>query len=304
MIIAENNAAPWRTAGLIWKQDATYWEWLTPSGADRQLRRLDPGDSLSFAFGADRRCIGLWSGGRRRPCPETAVLRPDRRSAQCELCAAAERSSSIATDTRLEDPRPFAVYLAYHGRTIKVGITAAERGTNRLLEQGALASVFLSTGPLMAARRAEHLLGTALGIPDRVSAQAKRAARARPGSVADRAATLWDTATRARALPGWPAAQQPSPEVEVLDHAAAYGLPDEGLAPDAVLGPPYPGEVVTGRIACRIGDDLYLRTPSGLLLLVDTHLLAGWALDRAAPDEAFTAGVRPIRTAYEPDALF
>ncbi|MGW7008514.1 DUF2797 domain-containing protein [Streptomyces sp. NPDC054933] len=49
----------------------------------------------------------------------------------------------------MDDPRPFTVYLAHHGTAgVKVGITAVERGTARLLEQGALASLALSTRTL------------------------------------------------------------------------------------------------------------------------------------------------------------
>nr|WP_236655455.1 DUF2797 domain-containing protein [Streptacidiphilus carbonis] len=246
----------------------------------------------------------MWRSGSRRDCPMSAPVVPTVRTAQCPPCQAADRADSIAADTRLHDPRPFAVYLAHHGCAVKVGITAVERGDARLLEQGALASTVISTGTLTAARRAESLLGTALGLPDRMSAARKRLARARPGTAAERAADLFATAQRAGEL-AWPQGQDRR-EPQVRDHAAAYDLPADGLRPDAALLPLAPGDVISGRIACRIGTDIYLDTVSGLVLL-DTRLLAGWALGRAEPDTAPTAALEslaPLGHQEEQDALF
>ncbi len=206
----------------------------------------------------------------------------------------------MAADTLLDDPRPYAVYLAHHGSAgIKVGITAAERGLTRLLEQGALASVFLSEGTLPSARRVEHLLGVALGLPDRVSTVRKRVARAAPGTPADRAATLLAELSRTREL-GWPEGQSRREDAEVVDHCARYGLPDAGLHPDAAVEPLRPGEVVTGRVACRIASDLYLAVPSAGLVLLDTRLLAGWSVSRADTPASLTARLaalpRPTET--------
>lgn len=234
----------------------------------------------------------------------SASVVPSVRTAQCPACQAADRADSIAADTRLHDSRPFAVYLAHHGCAVKVGITAAERGDTRLLEQGALASTVLSTGTLTAARRAESLLGAALGLPDRMSATRKRAARTRPGTAHERAADLIATAERVGQL-AWPQGQDRC-ETQVSDHAATYGLPAGGLRPAAALLPLAPGNVISGRIACRIGTDLYLDTVSGLVLL-DTRLLAGWALGRAEPGTALSAPLEPTALPGHPkeqDALF
>jgi hypothetical protein len=248
--------------------------------------------------------MGLWRGGRRLYCPTSAPIAAAARTAQCPSCQALDRSSSIAADTRLEDPRPFAVYLAHHGTMIKVGITAVERGTARLLEQGALASTVISIGTLPAARRAENLLTTALGLPDRASAERKRAARIHPGTPGQRTDELLAAAERSRQL-NWPQGQnrqQPS----VIDHAGTYHLPPAGLSPAAVLLPLTPGHTVSGHVACHIGSDLYLETAAGLVLL-DTRYLTGWALDRAAAGAPFTAALQPMHTpseGQEQDALF
>ncbi|WP_433012330.1 DUF2797 domain-containing protein [Kribbella sp. CA-294648] len=215
-----------------------------------------------------------------------------------------ERSNSIATDTRLDDPRPFSVYLAHHGSVVKVGITAAERGDARLLEQGALASTFISTGSLLGARRVENLLITTLGLPDRVSTSRKRRARDQPGSLADREVSLLNVANQISALP-WPDGQSRG-EIKVRDHTAAYGLPADGLRPAAVLQTPVPEGVITGRIACTIGTDLYVETSAGLVLL-DTHVLAGWSLGRAAAGAVLTVPLERVESPPRElgqDALF
>lgn len=195
------------------------------------------------------------------------------------------------------------MYLAHYGAQIKVGITAAERGLDRLVEQGALASVFLSAGPLLAARRAEHLLGAALGLPDRVATRTKHDARVHLAPPSARAEQLRATATAALGLPGWPDTQMPAAELTVTDHAAGYGLPTDGIVPVAEVEALQAGHTVTGDIVCRIADDLYLAAPTGVVLL-DTRLLTGWELRAAALTDPFTAPLRVLHHEEEPDALF
>ncbi|WP_026163788.1 DUF2797 domain-containing protein [Kribbella catacumbae] len=298
--MSKDPAPGWRVTGISWGDGTARLEWSGARGTER-VSPLGLGTELSFVFGAERKCIGFWRSGRRLECSTATVLAPGGRSPQCADCHAMERSNSIATDTRLDDPRPFSVYLAHHGSVIKVGITAAERGEARLLEQGALASTFISTGSLLGARRIENLLMTTLNLPDRVSTVRKRRARDQPGSAAERGASLIAIAEQVSELP-WPDGQSRG-EIQIRDHTAAYGLPADGLRPDAGLQP-VPGGVITGRIACAIGPDLYLETSAGLALL-DTHLLAGWALGRAAAGAVLTVPLEKLEPPQrEQDALF
>ncbi|RAG84548.1 DUF2797 domain-containing protein [Streptacidiphilus pinicola] len=242
----------------------------------------------------------MWRAGRRVACPTAAALDPGSRSSRCGQCARLDRQFSVAADTLLDDPRPYAVYLAHHGSAgIKVGITAAERGMARLLEQGALASVFLSQGTLPSARRVEHLLGVALGLPDRVATGRKRAARTAPGTPAERAAALLAQLELTRAL-DWPEGQVRHAAPEVLDHCARYGLPTTGLQPDAAVQPLRTADVVRGRVVCRIATDLYLAVPAAGLVLLDTRLLAGWSVTRAAPEAEFSAELAAVPRVTEP----
>lgn len=297
-------ARVWRPTRLGSVDRAACLEWSAPHGRTTSSP-LPAGVDLAVTVGADRRCLGVWRAGRLIDCPTGAAIEPDARSAHCASCTAADRSSSVAADTRLDDPRPFAVYLAHHGDVVKVGITAVERGDARLLEQGALASVVLSTGTLLAARRSESMLGAALGLPDRVSTVRKRAARLRPATPAERTADLTALVERVHALPRWPPSGQLRRPVAIADLTVDYPLPPEGLAPRVAVRPLEPGASVVGRVACRIGADLYLDTSrldiSAGLVLLDTRLLAGWALARAPSHTPMTAGLyrldRPERTA-------
>jgi len=187
----------------------------------------------------------------------------------------------VAADTAVDDPRPYRVYLAWFGPgLVKVGITAAERGPVRLLEQGAVCFSWLGTGPLMAARRAEHLLRAALGVPDRIPYAAKRAVRSTlPPAAAGRAAEIGRLHERAAALAGWPEALRREP-FRPVDHVPVFGL--AGL-PAAVgqVRELVPGGTVCGDLVAIAGPDLHLATGNGVVVL-DTRLMTGWQLAPAA----------------------
>jgi hypothetical protein len=302
--MGEVAGSVWRVTGVGWNDGVAQLEWVVDGQDVSRRSPLPLGSELSFVFGDERRCVGFWRAGRRLGCSTRTVLAAGGRSGQCADCQGMERSNSVAADTRLDDPRAYHVYLAHHGSVIKVGITAVERGEARLLEQGALASTMISAGSLVGARRVEILLGSALGLPDRVSTSRKRMARTQPGGVAERSTGLLSVVGRTVEL-GWPDGQVRC-EPRVSDHVARYGLPDGGLRAEVMMGEPVPGGVIVGRIVCAIGADLYLDTAAGLLLL-DTHLLAGWTLGRALADAELTVPLEKLEAAPRRDdqeALF
>ncbi|GAB3746775.1 DUF2797 domain-containing protein [Microlunatus parietis] len=288
-----------RVLGTGWSAAGAQLNW-----SDETSSPLPLGADLALTVGADRRCVGFWRRDRHIPCPTRSELPASARGPVCPECQTLDRWDSVAADTRLDDPREFSVYLAHHGTKIKIGITATERGRARLLEQGALASMIISAGPLLSARRVEHLVSTALGYPDRISSVIKYEARTRPGTAADRARELLAAADRAAAL-DWPGGQVRTADPEIVDHCSAYGLPDSGLQPRAALLPLVPGAVLAGRLDCAIGADLYLGTDRGLTM-IDSRLLAGWPLDPAPAGAAFTAPVRAVEPPPEDtqEALF
>jgi hypothetical protein len=291
----------WRCAGLRWRDEVAVWAWWHPEHGERTSPQpVGSPLALGLAPDAERRCTGVWRGGRRVPCPVTAALPYEARRDQCETCAALDRSSSVAADTRAGDPRPFAVYLACFGPGVhKVGITAVARGPARLLEQGALAFTFLGEGPLMTARRTEAVLGAALGVPDRVRTAAKRAARREvplPAERADSLRALYESVLGLRDRLPSSLGLRP---LHVVDHAALFGLDPGGgrAAPAAEVTSLLPGSVLRGRVTAVVGHDLELVAPDGRVLLLDARLAAGWALRRVPGDAQPDVPLRALATA-------
>lgn len=230
--------------------------------------------AFGVAEGGVRTCVGA----RGHVCATRAVVSARSTGARCEECARLDRSHSVAADTFADDPRPYRVYLAWFGPGMtKVGITAHERGSARLLEQGAVCFSWLGTGPLMAARRTEELLRAALSVPDRIPYGAKRAVRsALPASAAERAAEIAGLHARAVALGGWPDSLERAP-YEPVDHVGIFGL--AGL-PAAVgeVRELVAGGAVGGRLVAAAGPDLHLETDGRGVVVLDTRLMTGWEL--------------------------
>lgn len=293
----------WRCTGLRWSPaEGPALTWHHPVHGDRRSP-LPPERHLAFTTGPARHCIGVRRAGRHTPCPAGALVPPGAVSAQCPECARLDRSHSVAADTAADDPRPYDVYLAWFAPgLIKVGITAAEREGARLLEQAALSHALLGRGPLMAARRAESVLGAALAVPDRFPYAAKRAARHPVPPQERRTAELAELHDRACHLPGLPESLAVR-DFAPVHHDSAFHL--DRLRPDPGTVELAPGRTVAGRVAAVAGPDVYLDAADGRFLLLDARQLAGWELTAAAPDAQTTADVRTVgATAEGPEALF
>jgi Protein of unknown function (DUF2797) len=260
------------------------------------------GKRVGFAVpeGGVRTCVGT----RGHVCPVRAVVPGRSTGARCEECARLDRAHSVAADTIADDPRPYRVYLAWFGPgMVKVGITALERGSARLLEQGAVCFSWLGAGPLMAARRTEELLRAALGVPDRIPYAEKRAVRsALPETEAERAAEVRELHARAVALSGWPESLRPEP-CEVTDHVRVFGL--AGVPPAlGEVAELVPGGGVSAELVAAAGPDLHLRVGGRGVVVVDTRLMSGWEL--VSPAASGADGLTfPLRGfTQEPEGLF
>ncbi|WP_112466485.1 DUF2797 domain-containing protein [Streptomyces triticisoli] len=279
-------ALAWKCSGLRWSAGGPVLVW--DGGRSSALHR---GKRVAFEVveGGVRTC----AGARGHACPARAVVPGRSTGARCEECARLERAHSVAADTIADDPRPYHVYLAWFGPgLVKVGITAVERGSARLLEQGAVCFSRLGTGPLMAARRAEELLRAALRVPDRIPYAGKRAVRSfLPATAEERAAELGELHGRATALGGWPESLEREP-FRPVDHAGVFGL---GGLPAAVgeVSELVAGSVVSGELVAAAGPDLHLVT-DGAVVVLDTRLMTGWEL-RPARGAGFTVPVREFR---------
>ncbi|MFD8391437.1 DUF2797 domain-containing protein [Streptomyces sp. NPDC059680] len=292
-------AQVWKCSGLRWSPAGPALVW---DGGRRSA--LPWGKRVGFAVpeGSVRQCVGA----RGHACPTRAAVPARSRGARCEECARLDRAHSVAADTIADDPRPYRVYLAWFGPAmVKVGITAVERGSARLLEQGAVCFSWLGTGPLMAARRTEELLRAALQVPDRIPYAEKRAVRsALPGTGEERAAQVRELHARAVALSGWPGSLRPEP-CEVVDHTGVFGLDAVSPALGEVVEL-VPGGRVSGELVAAAGPDLHLAVGGRAVVVLDTRLMTGWELVSVSPDDAVAAGLTfPLREFTRPqEGLF
>ncbi|MEU6471708.1 DUF2797 domain-containing protein [Streptomyces massasporeus] len=281
-------AQAWKCSGLRWSGDGPVLVW---DGGRRSALTWGKRVAFRVAEGGVRTCVGA----RGHACPVGAAVPGRSTGARCEECARLDRAHSVAADTIADDPRPYHVYLAWFGPgMVKVGITAEERGSARLLEQGAVCFSWLGVGPLMAARRTEELLRAALRVPDRIPYAEKRAVRAAlPETAADRAREVAELHERAVRLPAWPESLVREP-LRVVDHVGVFGLADVAVAMGGV-SELVAGGAVGGELVAAAGPDLHLATGGGVVVL-DTRLMTGWGLVPAAGDE-LTLPVRQFREA-------
>ncbi|OKJ61172.1 hypothetical protein AMK27_18600 [Streptomyces sp. CB02009] len=282
----------WRCRGITWSGGVPGLRWQ-----GGRVSALAYGQRLAFRAAGERRC----PGARGNPCPLEAVVPGRSTGGRCGACARLDRAHSVAADTFLDDPQPYRVYLAWFGPGMtKVGITAEARGDARLLEQGAVAFSWLGRGPLMAARRTEEVLRQALGVPDRVAYERKRAARHALPPAPGRALEVRELYGRAREVGGWTETLEPL-DFAAHDHAAAFaldGLPTfSGTVTELV-----DGGVVCGRLLAAAGPDLHLLDPGGRCLALDTRLMGGWVLQGAGEEDAFSAPVSEAVATVDPSS--
>ncbi|MFI1656575.1 DUF2797 domain-containing protein [Streptomyces sp. NPDC020472] len=279
----------WWSRGIDWTGGAPGLRWR-----GGRVSTLTYGQRLAFRAVGVRRC----PGARGNACPLAAVVPGRSTGGRCPECARLDRAHSVAADTVADDPQPYRVYLAWFGPGMtKVGITAEARGEARLLEQGAVAFSWLGRGPLMAARRTEEVLRQALGVPDRVAYERKRAARHALPPAGDRAREVEELYRRARAVGGWTETLEPL-EFAARDHAGAFRL--DGLPRlDGTVAELVGGGVVTGRLLAAAGPDLHLLAPDGRCLVLDTRLVRGWILEAAGEGEGFSVPVTAAAAAAE-----
>jgi len=273
--------------GLYWRAGRPALAVADPTGAERHLP-LTPGRRVGWQLRGPRRCIGSWlsNAGQRRLCPQRATVAEAGTWAQCPTCAAADPGRALARDAALDDRRTFALYLAWFGTSqLKVGLTATERGADRLAEQGALAFTWFGYGPLMTVRRAERAASATGAVRERVSRRAKIATWWRLGEPGQRGEQL-TAAYRHLSAAIWPDELRPIP-CEVHDLTGVFGLAGPVPQPTQEISAVADGAVVTGGVVCLAGRDAVLDS-ADRPLLVDLRLLSGWIL---APADGPTVGI-------------
>ena len=302
---AAQSQLAWTCTGVSWRGGRPSLTMIDADGHELS-HALQHGEQLGLRTTGPRRCIGLWRGNIRS-CPFDAPISATGSSSQCDACAAADPGRALARDATVDD-RDFRLYLAaFSTDTLKVGISAHERGPERLLEQGALSFTWLVQGSHRVIRAAETAIADAGLAPERRRRATKIAGWHTPGSSEERRVALEKVATAAQELPGWPMLAKHTP-VEVVDQADLFGLanlPDQ-LDDVDELGT---GAVLAGRVRSVIGTELVLDQPTnndgtrGLLL--SGRMLAGWPITPATGlPGADPVGyrTRPVQAPAEQDA--
>ncbi|GAA4841189.1 DUF2797 domain-containing protein [Kitasatospora terrestris] len=301
----------WTVTGLRWADGQAFL--AAGDGRREHVRALSAGLRVGWRIGGPRRCVGVWSAGRQRPCPYGESVAAEAKNAQCPTCQSADRGLALARDQIFDDGRTYRLYLAWFGDGLrKVGLTAEERGTARLQEQAALAYAFVGRGRLPAVRRAELTVAQAGLARERIPSALKSAAWWSPGGEAERRAQI--VALRAevlRLLDGH--GLRLLADDPVVDQVAMYGL--TGGVPEAYgeVKALADGAVLAGALRPAIGGHLFVDPldggdgEGGGPLLLDSRLLTGWAVS-AVPAQR-CAGIEPVPRARpvaeaEQDSLF
>ncbi|WP_327673675.1 DUF2797 domain-containing protein [Kitasatospora sp. NBC_00458] len=283
--MAERQAGPatgWISTGLRWRDGRPVLS--AARGHLVHEREAAPGTAVGWLLGGPRRCTGALLAGRseRTPCPHHAEIAPDGGAVQCAPCQSVDRGLALARDQILDDGRTYRLYLAWFGPgLLKVGLTAEQRGTTRLLEQGALAWTFAARGSLPAVRRAELTVAASGLARERFTSRVKLDHWWEHGDTAHRRTLLTEARTRAHELLHGHGVELSADHL-VTDHVEVYGLTGGAPAAYRQIDALAPGAVVAGLLRPAIGRHLLLDQADGSEpLLLDTRLLTGWTLSPA-----------------------
>jgi hypothetical protein len=271
----------WTCTGVSWRGGHPALMMTNASGGEL-ARPLRYGEPFGLEITGLRRCVGIWRGDVRS-CPFDSPIAADRGPAQCSACAAADPGRALARNATI-DPRQFRLYLATFGAgVLKVGITAVDRGAERLLEQGALAFTWLAQGSHPAIRVAEAAVAGAGMATERPRRSNKLVGWWHHGDATQRRDALLSVAEAAYRLPAWPTDVRPT-AADIVDHADLYGVGD---MPDSVddVDQLAPSAVLVGRVRTVIGAEILLDhsggSGPGTGLLVNGRILAGWPITPA-----------------------
>ena len=253
------------------------------SGSREHRRAVAAGASVGWVIGGPRRCGGVRTAGGHHACPYDTAIEPGGKSSQCASCQNADPGLALARDRILDDGRTYRLYLAWFGAgVLKVGLTAEQRGTARLLEQGALGYTFVARGSLPGVRRAELTVAQAGLARERLSTRTKSA----------RWWSLPEPALRRRELAELRAAVlrlltghaiELLPDEQPVDQVGLFGLADGAPPLYREITAFSDGATLSGTLLPPVGRHLFLGIgPTEPPLLLDTRLLTGWTLAPAA----------------------
>ena len=156
---------------------------LHKTGADAFEHFTPVGKNITLTFNKDQRYCTGWHDletSESWPCPTAATL-PAQYS-QCRQCQvktgfnpAFYNAVSVSPQQQARNAQPHMLYLAHFAPgVVKVGITWADRGIRRLLDQGARSAIILKTYPTATiARQYEAKIAALPGIAETLQVKTK-----------------------------------------------------------------------------------------------------------------------------------
>ena len=181
---------------------------LHKEGTDAFEHFSPVGQTVTLAFDKSQRYCTGWhdlATSESFPCPNAAVL-PSQFN-QCRHCQnktgfnpAFYHATSVSPQQQARNATPHFLYLAHFAPgVIKVGISWADRGIRRLLDQGARSAIIIKTYPSATiARQYEAKIAALSGIAETLQVKAKHKLLAQTYDPAAAAAEL--TAVRERLI--------------------------------------------------------------------------------------------------------
>jgi hypothetical protein len=262
----------------------------SPPGPETR-RPAAPGARIAWSLGGPRTCTGAWTGTDRRPCPASHPIPTGTTDAQCATCARADRGRQIARDAAPgDDGREYLLYLAWFGPgLVKIGLTAADRGRDRLLEQGAITFTTLAAGLYTPIRHAERLAAAAGLAAERITARAKIAAWHALPPPRERATLLTAARDHLTGHIPWPEQIRLLPG-GITDQAQDFGLAEWTPGAWQEITGISDGAVLAGQVRLVIGRHLLLDNPAGPLLC-DMRRAAGRPIRPIPGSEPAPAGL-------------
>lgn len=260
------------------------------AGRPEHRRVITAGFTVAWRLSGTRRCIGTWNGTTRTPCPLNAAITAEATDPQCASCGQADPGRRLARDAALgDDDRTYALYLAWFGpELLKIGLTATDRGRDRLLEQGAIAYTLLATGTYSTIRRAEHLVSRAGLARERISNRHKIHAWWNLPPRDNRESAVRDAHDHLREQLVWPNGLHFT-GCHPVDQMADFALTEVPESFAEITTVSHDTQII-GDAVSIIGRYLLLRSAAGPLL-VDMRRIAGWPVSHAHGDQTANTGL-------------
>lgn len=253
-----------------------------------EFESLQPcGHSLTLRFNtSERRCTG-WHNlatAKSYACPDQATL--PAQYTTCRRCQhktgfnpAFYHANSVSPQQQARNAEPHNLYLAHFAPgVIKVGITWAQRGLNRLLDQGARSAIVLATYPTAdAARQQEATIASLPGIAETLQSKLKHNWLLKPYNAEAAAAELQQAALRISTE------TTTAPQNNNVIHLDNHFLGEHKLRPQSLVL--LDGPAISGRCLGAIGS-LLVMEQDGLQFGLNLNKYVGYLVELSLDETA------------------